>query len=179
MSARAVVDRVVVASRTCTSSACRANTCCAVMTRCARPPPRKTTVQLNRTESRFLKPVSDVRRTTSQSTQAGKPETCSRPTTAIARRREMVAIEPDIAVTEWLARRVAREAASDGERGMLAGLDRDLCHAGQIIQAHEVTNHEHLGVSAKRAVGLDGLTRPVRSSSTLALSATMRPSGEA
>ena len=38
---------------------------------------------------------------------------------------------------------------------MATGLDRDLRHSGQMIQAHEVSNHEHLGMSRNRAIGFD------------------------
>src|SRR5689334_17124333 len=41
----------------CASSACRPNTCCAVITRWARPRPTNATPQLNSTATRFLNPV--------------------------------------------------------------------------------------------------------------------------
>ena len=170
MSARAVVDRVVVVlSRACTSSACRANTCCAVTTRCARPPPKKATVQLNRTESRFLKPVSDVRRTTSQSRQAGKPETCSRPTTAIARRRDMVAIEP---ISRY---RSGWRAVSPARRRVMVSAAcwpdwiATCVTPGRLsrLMRSPITNTSGCPRSVQSG---STVTRPVRSSSTLALS---------
>jgi hypothetical protein len=62
---------------------------------------------------------------------------------------------PEVAVAEWPAHHLTREAANDRVRGVAAGLDRDLRHSRQLIEAHEVADHEHLGMSRNRAVGFD------------------------
>ena len=139
----------------CSSSARRAKTCCAVITRCGRPRPRKATVQLNSAETRFLNPVSPTTCTTSQSSHAPKPAPWTRPTAASARNREMVAMVPRSRYRNGSRLCVPGHPARDGPRRVPPRLDRDLRHAGQPVEAHQVADDEELGVPGNREVRLD------------------------
>src|SRR5215813_11930838 len=50
---------------------------------------------------------------------------------------------------------LTREPPSDGLCSVNAGLQRDLRHAGEVVEVHHVTDDIHLGVTAQRAVGFD------------------------
>ena len=62
---------------------------------------------------------------------------------------------PAIAVPKWSARIVALHPSNDGPRGVTAGLNGNLRYAGQVIEAHQVTNHENFRVVWQRAIGFD------------------------
>lgn len=76
----------------------------------------------------------------------------SGPIATIARKREIVAIVP---LPKWPARIVACDPPDDGPRRVTAGLDRNLRYAGQVIEAHQVADHENFRVVWQRTIRFD------------------------
>ncbi len=60
-----------------------------------------------------------------------------------------------VAVAKRALGAVAVQPAEDRADGVAAGLNRDLGRSRQAIEAHQVADHEYLGVSGQCAVGVN------------------------
>ena len=86
----------------------------------------------------------------------------SLPTIATALKRLMMAIEPLSKYLNGSCGRLALETVVDLLGGVLRALDRDLRHAGKVVEGDHVADDEDLGVTGERQVGVDAdATGPV------------------
>src|SRR5690606_6457059 len=62
---------------------------------------------------------------------------------------------PLVVVAEGLTGRLPPQTTTDLVSGVLGALHRGLRDTGNTVDGHQVTDHEHLGASGKRAARLD------------------------